>query len=153
MAILLTDVLADWAQSSVEVVARDRAAGRRAPTTAEITRSLTQAVISLRDGTGIGPIAKYARTYRELRLPVVPDGKGRYGWLDVVIWLPDVPGIVVEIDSRPNPASVQKLVFARDAGAFPLWVCFGKGGIERIDGVTVLGIRECVQGVLDTGAE
>lgn len=49
--------------------------------------------------------ARYLRTYRELRIPVVPDGKGRYGRLDVVIWLPGGPDIVVEIDSAPNAAS------------------------------------------------
>lgn len=126
--------------------------GCRSPTTAEITRSLTQAVTSFRDENVLGPIAKYARAYRELRLPVVPDGKGRFGRLDVVVWLPGVPDLAVGIDSRPNVSSAQKLTFARDAGACPLWVRFGTGGIEKIDGVTVLDIREAVQGVLDAGA-
>ncbi|MCL3999029.1 hypothetical protein [Streptomyces lavenduligriseus] len=85
------------------------------------------------------PLAPLARAYKELRLPVVPDGKGRYGRADVVVW----------IDSAPNPASAEKLVFARDAGAFPLWVRLGKGGIETIDGVMVLDIRDAVRGVLN----
>ncbi|MFB7031851.1 MULTISPECIES: zinc-ribbon domain-containing protein [unclassified Streptomyces] len=153
VAIMLGNILSDWSQRAAASVARDRANGHRPPATAEITRSLTQAVTSFRDENVIGPIAKYARVYRELRVPVVPDGKGRFGRLDVVVWLPGVPDLVVEIDSRPNPASAQKLTFARDAGAYPLWVRFGTGGIEKIDGVTVLDIRDIVQAVLDSGAE
>ena len=49
----------------------------------------------------------------------------------MVIWAPVLPDFVIEIDSAPNSASAQKLVFARDAGAFPLWVRFGSGGIEK----------------------
>ncbi|MFD3472047.1 hypothetical protein ACFWWM_38150 [Streptomyces sp. NPDC058682] len=153
MAIMLGNILADWSQRAAAAVARDRATGHRPPATAEITRSLTQAVTSFRDENVIGPIAKYARAYRELRVPVDPDGKGRFGRLDVVVWLPGVPDLVVEIDSRPSPASAQKLTFARDAGAYPLWVRFGTGGIEKIDGVTVLDIRDIVQAVLDSGTE
>ncbi|MGW5120861.1 hypothetical protein ACWEQ8_36310 [Streptomyces noursei] len=152
MAIMLKDILAGWSQGAAAAVAQNRANGHRPPTNAEITRSLTQAVTSFRNENVIGPIAKYARVYRELRLPVVPDGKGRFGRLDVVIWLPGVPDLVVKIDSRPNAASAQKLAFARDAGAYPLWVRFGTGGIEKIDGVVVLDIREAVQGILDAGA-
>ncbi|MFE7212450.1 hypothetical protein ACFU93_21145 [Streptomyces sp. NPDC057611] len=98
------------------------------------------------------PLATLARAYKELRLPVVPDGKGRYGRADLVIWLPGGADIVVKIDSAPNPASAQKLAFARDAGAFPLWVRFGKGDIEKIDGVMVLDVRDTVRGVCEAGA-
>ncbi|MEU6946634.1 zinc-ribbon domain-containing protein [Streptomyces sp. NPDC046316] len=153
VAIMLGNILADWSQDAAAAVARNRAHGHRPPGTADVTRSLTQAVSSFRDENVIGPIAKYARVYRELRVPVVPDGKGRFGRLDVVVWLPGVPDVVVEIDSRPNPASAQKLTFARDAGAYPLWVRFGTGGIEKIEGVTVLDIRDLVQAVIDSGAE
>ncbi|MGW3134211.1 hypothetical protein [Streptomyces sp. NPDC001123] len=66
----------------------------------------------------------------------VQDHAGRQVRADVVAWLPGGPNFVIEIDSAPNPASAEKLVFARDAGAFPLWVRFGKGGIETIDGVS-----------------
>ncbi|GAA2595921.1 MarR family winged helix-turn-helix transcriptional regulator [Streptomyces axinellae] len=34
------------------------------------------------------PLAPYARAYKELRQPVVPDDKGRYGRADVVVWIP-----------------------------------------------------------------
>ncbi|MFJ5841885.1 hypothetical protein ACIQGO_34955 [Streptomyces shenzhenensis] len=44
---------------------------------------------------------------------------------------------------------MQKLAFARDAGAFPLRVRFGEGGIDKPDGVTVLDLRQAVQGVCD----
>lgn len=62
-----------------------------------------------------------------------------------------IPDIVVEIDSAPNPASAQKLAFARDAGAYPLWLRFGKGSIEEIDGVSVLDFRDVVRAVQDAG--
>ncbi|RKN06999.1 hypothetical protein [Streptomyces radicis] len=73
-------------------------------------------------------------------MPVVPEGKGRHGRLDVVVWLPGGPDIVVEI------------AFARDAGAYPLWVRFGKGSIGKIDGVMVLDIRDAVRGVREAGS-
>jgi hypothetical protein len=149
-SVLLEEVLADWAKDAAEAVAENRTNGYPAPTTAEITRSLTRAVISMTDDEVFAPLARYLRTYRELRVPVVPDGKGRYGRLDVVIWMPGtIPDIVVEIDSAPNPASAQKLAFARDAGAIPLWVRFGSGSIEKIDGVSVLDLREAVRAVRD----
>jgi hypothetical protein len=149
VAFLLGEVLADWSQSAAEAVAQDRANGHRPPTTSELTRSLTRAVLSMCEESVFEPLAPFLRTYRELRLPVVPEGKGRYGRLDVVIWLPGGPDIVVEIDSAPNPASAQKLAFARDVGAVPLWVRFGTGSIDKIDGVMVLDIREAVRGVCD----
>ncbi|MEV4506635.1 zinc-ribbon domain-containing protein [Streptomyces klenkii] len=153
LAWLLGEILADWSQDAAEAVAANRANGHRPPTTAELTRSLTRAVLSLKDElVRDSPLAPLARTYKELRLPVVPDGKGRYGRLDVVIWLPGGPDIVVEIDSAPNPASAQKLAFARDAGAFPLWVRFGSGGTEKIDGVMVLDIRDAVRGVREASS-
>ncbi|MGK4586016.1 zinc-ribbon domain-containing protein [Kitasatospora sp. HPMI-4] len=153
LAWLLGEVLADWSQNAAEAVAANRADGHRPPTTAELTRSLTRAVLSLKDEfVHDSPLEHLARTYKELRVPVVPDGKGRYGRLDVVIWLPGGLDIVVEIDSAPNPSSAQKLTFARDAGAFPLWVRFGSGGIERIDGVMVLDIRDAVRGVCEAGS-
>lgn len=42
--------------------------------------------------------------------------------------------------------------FARDPGAVPLWVRFGSGGIEKIDGVTVLDIRDTVRCVCEASA-
>ncbi|MGW3046341.1 hypothetical protein ACWC9T_41715 [Kitasatospora sp. NPDC001159] len=153
LAWLLGEVLADWSQSAAEAVAANRADGHAPPTTAELTRSLTRAVLSLKDEfVRDSPLEHLARTYKELRVPVVPDGKGRYGRLDVVIWTPGGTDIVVEIDSAPNAASAQKLAFARDAGAFPLWVRFGSGGIEKIDGVMVLDIRDAVRGVCEAGS-
>ncbi|MET8181345.1 zinc-ribbon domain-containing protein [Streptomyces sp. NPDC005336] len=151
VAFLLEEVLADWSRDAAQAVAADRANGRPAPTTADITRSLTRAVLSLVDHSVFEPIVPYLRTYRELRLPVVPDGKGRYGRLDVVFCLSGGSDIVVEIDSAPNPASAQKLAFARDAGAWPLWVRFGSGAIEKIEGVMVLDIRDAVKAVREAG--
>jgi hypothetical protein len=66
--------------------------------TRTVTRNLTSAV---RDAAAATP---GARAYGELRVPVVRAGGVRYGRLDVVIWHPDYPDIVVEIDSRPTPS-------------------------------------------------
>ncbi|MCK2145288.1 zinc-ribbon domain-containing protein [Streptomyces diastaticus] len=145
IALVLADHLQDWAEDAAEQVAQDRADGYGPPGTPQITKALTSAVLDFAR-TIVGP---GCRAYQELRLPVVPDGKGRYGRADVVIWAPLLPDFVIEIDSRPNLASAQKLAFARDAGAFPLWVRFGSGGIDTIDGVTVLDLREAVHGVRD----
>lgn len=79
VAIMLGNVLADWAQrAAAAAAARDWANAHCLPGTAEITRSLPRAVTFFRDGV-IGPTAKYARVYRGLWMPVVPDGKGRFG--------------------------------------------------------------------------
>ncbi|MEU9983564.1 hypothetical protein [Streptomyces sp. NPDC050856] len=67
----------------------------------------------------------------------------------MVICTPLLPDLVIELASRPNPASAQKLAFARDAGAFPLWVRFGEGDIDNTGGVMVLDLREAVRGVCD----
>ncbi|MEW2290224.1 zinc-ribbon domain-containing protein [Streptomyces sp. NPDC047841] len=153
MAWLLGEVLADWSQRAAEAVAADRAKGHEPPATAEVTRVLTRVALSFKDElVRDTPLAPFARAYRELRLPVVPDGKGRYGRADVVVWVPGGPNFVIEIDSAPNPASAEKLVFARDAGAFPLWVRFGKGSIETIDGAIVLDIRDAVRDACKAGA-
>ncbi|MGW0949268.1 hypothetical protein ACWD4O_42995 [Streptomyces sp. NPDC002623] len=150
---LLGKILADWSQRAAEAVAADRAEGHGPPVTAEVTRVLTRVVLSFKDElVRDSPLAPFAPAYKELRLPVVPDGKGPYGRADVVVRVPGGPNFVIEIDSAPNPASAEKLVFARDAGAFPLWVRFGKGGVETIDGVMVLDIRDAVRDVCQAHA-
>jgi hypothetical protein len=80
-----------------------------------------------------------ARPLRELTVPVLRNT--RYGRLDVVVWSAFGPDTVVEIDSALNPASAQKLAFARDAGAMPIWVRFGEGRTDAPDGVTVIDLR------------
>lgn len=145
IALILADYLQRWADDAAGQVARNRATGYGPPSTPQITKALTAAVVDFAR-TVLGP---NCRAYRKLRLPVVPDGKGRYGRADVVMCTPLLPDLVIELDSRPNSATGQKLAFARDAGAFPLWVRFGDGGIDKIDGVMVLDLREAVRGVCD----
>ncbi|MFI6005734.1 zinc-ribbon domain-containing protein [Streptomyces sp. NPDC051366] len=131
--------LEDWAQH----VREEREAGRRVPaTTAEVTAALTEEIREFLRGLGDG-----AMVYKEVRVPVVPDGKTRYGRLDLVGWAPSpaIPDVVVEVDSAPNPSSVQKLEFVRDAGAVPLWVRFGTGGVEELEGVGVIDVRQAVR--------
>ncbi|MEU6655745.1 zinc-ribbon domain-containing protein [Streptomyces sp. NPDC046900] len=145
---LLATVFEDWAEDAAEQVGEMRAAGSGPPSTAQITKSLTEAMLEFAHAA----MEPSCRVYRELRLPVVPDGKSRYGRADVVIWSPPLPDFFVEIDSAHNPASAQKLAFARDAGAFPVWVRFGSGSIEMIDGVVILDLRETVRGVREAQA-
>src|SRR5690606_31655849 len=145
IAVVLADYLQRWTDDAAAQVARNRVEGYGPPSTPQITKALTGAVLYLAR-TALGP---NCRAYRELRLPVVPDGKRRYARADVVICSPLLPDLVIELDSRPNPASAQKLAFARDAGAFPLWVRVGDGGIDKTDGVMVLDLREAVRGVCD----
>ncbi|MFL4909432.1 hypothetical protein ACJ6WF_41180 [Streptomyces sp. MMS24-I2-30] len=135
IALILADYLQRWADDAVAQVAQNRATGYGPPRT-PLTKALTAAVLDFAR-TVLGP---NCRAYQELRLPVGPDGKVRYGRADVVICTPLLPDLVIELDSRPNPASAQKLAFARNAGAFPLWVRFGEGGIDKIDGVMVLAL-------------
>lgn len=48
------------------------------------------------------------------------------------------------IDSQPDPDAARKLEFARDAGAVPIWIRHGKGGITEPGGVAVIEAREPV---------
>ncbi|MEU6479826.1 hypothetical protein ABZ858_23655 [Streptomyces sp. NPDC047017] len=81
---LLGEILAAWSQRAAEAVAADRAKGYGPPSTAEVTRVLTKVMLSLKDElVRDSPLAPYARAYKVLRLPAVPEGKGRYGRADV----------------------------------------------------------------------
>ncbi|MFJ8628642.1 recombinase family protein [Kitasatospora sp. NPDC093550] len=104
------------------------------PSTAAFTRLLTKQVGD--PGRSLEGMFR-AQPYRELRLPVVPPGATRYGRLDTVICQPGAADIVVEIDSAPNASSAAELAFARDAGAVPIWLRFGKGNVDAPDGVVV----------------
>ncbi|MFD6911756.1 zinc-ribbon domain-containing protein [Streptomyces virginiae] len=136
------DVLAAWAEQWP--------ADHPVPvTTAAVTRSLTAELrgylqeLAEEDG---------GRVYAELQVPLIPDGAGRYGRMDLLGWSPKgIPAVVVEIDSRPNPSSAQKLTFARDRGAVPVWVRFGAGPVEELDGVAVVDARETVRALTARG--
>jgi hypothetical protein len=138
MAGLFAEWFGAWAREAVSSAAK----GSAALDTAQITGALTREVGYLSRNLD-GPVP--ARPYRELRLPVVPPGAGRYGRLDTVIWQPGFPDIAVEIDSAPNPAAAAKLAFARDAGAIPLWIRFGDGGTDAPEGVAVIDLRSAVR--------
>lgn len=111
------------------------------------TRNLTSAV---REAARATP---GARAYGELRVPVVRAGGVRYGRLDVVIWHPDLPDVVVEIDSAPNAESVRKLEFARDAGALPIWVRHGSGRITEPKGVAVIDVRPSIAAAIQAARD
>ncbi|GAA1027201.1 hypothetical protein GCM10009565_48270 [Amycolatopsis albidoflavus] len=79
--------------------------------------------------------------YRELTVPVTPGGARRYGRLDVVVNRPGRPDLVIEIDSAHNPRSVEKLLFARDAGAVPIWIRWLGGSLHEHPDITVIDLR------------
>ncbi len=122
------DVLTGWLREGLDELRRLAAEVDDAASTRGVTRWLTRAAV---DAARATPEAK---PYRELTLPVLCGTI--YGRLDVVIWQPRFPDIVVEIDSKPNPQSVRKLEFARDTGALAVWVRHGSGGITASHGVT-----------------
>ncbi|MGA5823494.1 zinc-ribbon domain-containing protein [Kitasatospora sp. NPDC094028] len=133
--------LTEWAEEALTAVRAEKAV----PETAAITRILTKEVGELGRSLSDPLFGIPAQPYRELRLPVVPPGATRYGRLDTVIRQIGARDIVVEIDSAPNPGSAAKLAFARDAGAVPIWIRFGKGGIDAPDGVAVIDLRASVR--------
>lgn len=122
------NALAGWLENSLHDLPRTA-------DTARVTRCLTYAAWDAADAT---PDAK---SWRELRLPVITPGTKNYGRLDVVIWHPHRPDIVIEIDSTAKRGSIQKLEFARDAGACPIWVRHGSGSIDVPDGIAVIDLR------------
>ncbi|WP_331731505.1 zinc-ribbon domain-containing protein [Kitasatospora sp. NBC_01300] len=146
MAEEFSDWFAGWADAAL--VEAQQAQG--VLSTAAFTRLLTKQVGDL--GRSLEGMVR-AQPYRELRLPVVPPGATRYGRLDTVICQPGAADIVVEIDSAPNASSAAKLAFARDAGAVPIWIRFGKGSIDAPDGVAVIDLRAVVSGIQGTAAE
>jgi hypothetical protein len=132
-------LLASWLEPVPALRAQLAAYGEENP-----TRHITGAIGRLvRDGAYLdGKYRSKRRVFGELRVPVVTrDSAVRYGRLDLVVWEPGVPDIVVEIDSAPNPGSVRKLEFARDAGAVAVWVRHGSGGIAAPEGVAVIDLR------------
>jgi hypothetical protein len=135
---LFTEWFEEWARQAVASAAKARAT----LDTARITDVLTRQVGYLARNLN-GPLP--AQAYRELRLPVVPPGAGRYGRLDTVIWQCGFADITVEIDSAPNPSSAAKLAFARDVGAFPLWIRFGTGNVDAPEGVAVIDLRDAIR--------
>jgi hypothetical protein len=85
--------------------------------------------------------------YRELSLPVTPGNSTRFGRLDLTVMRPDGPDLVVEIDSAHNAQTVEKLRFARDAGAVAIWVRWNAGRVGAPDGVHVVDLVEETRGL------
>jgi hypothetical protein len=143
---LFCDWLTEWAEEALTAArGRKDTKGKAGLETAAITRTLTKEAGELGRSLHDPLFGIPAQPYRELRLPVVPPGATRYGRLDTVIRQIGARDIVVEIDSAPNPGSAAKLAFARDAGAVPIWIRFGKGGTDAPDGVAVIDLRAPVR--------
>ncbi len=103
--------------------------------TADLTGLLTDALKEWAFGQGW-------RSWRELHVPL--RDQRVTGRLDLVIFRPDGPDIVVEIDARPNARSIAKLELARDVGALPIWLRWQRGTIETLDGVSVVDLTGSV---------
>lgn len=83
------------------------------------------------------------RGWRELRCPLAGDADARsVGRFDLVIFRPGLPEIVVEIDSANVDRSIAKLERARDLGAVPVWIRWSRGGVQHLDGVTVIDLTD-----------
>jgi hypothetical protein len=80
------------------------------------------------------------RAYKELGLPVAPDKAVRFGRLDLVV-LRRPADLVIELDSRHNAGSAEKLAYARNAGATAVWIRWLAGPIEAPPGVQVIDLR------------
>jgi hypothetical protein len=137
----LTDLLTTHVDAAAE-----RYGGGEAVRTADITRWLTELVVDWAYNQKRLPFERW-NVYRELTLPVTPGTSGRFGRLDVTALRPDGPDLVVEIDSAHKPESVQKLEFARDAGAVAVWVRWRGGRVETPDGVVVIDLVERTRGL------
>jgi hypothetical protein len=80
------------------------------------------------------------RSWRELHVPL-PDERST-GRLDLVVFRPGRPDIVIELDSRNVPRSIAKLELARDRGALPIWLRFGRGRTIALSGVHAIDLTE-----------
>jgi hypothetical protein len=112
---------------------------------AAMTRWLTEHVADWAYGQETKWRNRRWNVFRELSLPVAPGGSSRFGRLDVTIMRPDLPDIVVELDSTHNTGSVAKLEFARDAGAVPVWVRWHSGRLQAPEGVAVIDLIEATR--------
>ena len=82
--------------------------------------------------------------FREIRLPLAGDER-ESGRLDLVIFRPAMPELVIELDSKNDPRSVAKLERARDLGALAVWIRWNAGGTREIPGVHVLDLTRLVR--------
>lgn len=60
---------------------------------------------------------------------------------------PDGPDIVVEIDSTHKEQNIEKLAYARDAGAVAVWVRWHSGRLEAPNGIHVIDLVEATRGL------
>jgi hypothetical protein len=76
------------------------------------------------------------RSWRELQVPLADERST--GRLDLVVFRFRQPDIVIELDSANVPRSIAKLEVARERGALPVWLRFGRGRMVDIPGVHVV---------------
>jgi hypothetical protein len=115
--------------------------------TDRVTRFLTEAIKSWAYGQETQSRSRRWNVNGELSLPVTPGGSTRYGRLDLTVMRPDQPDLVIEIDSAHNEQSIEKLTFARAAGAAAVWVRWRGGRVDAPAGIPVVDLTEATRGL------
>lgn len=85
--------------------------------------------------------------YRELSLPLTPGGSARFGRPDLTVMRLDASDLVIEIDSEHKEQSVEKLAFARAAGATAVWVRWRGGRVDAPSGIAVIDLVDATRGL------
>lgn len=78
--------------------------------------------------------------YKEVGVPIDIDGQIRCRFCDLVVFRPDAPDLVIEIDSLYNRAALRKLAVARDAGAVAVWIRWGAGKVTPPPGIRLIDL-------------
>lgn len=115
--------------------------------TDRVTRFLTEAIKSWAYGQETQSRARRWNVYGELSLPLTPGGSTRYGRLDLTVMRPERPDLVIEIDSQHKEKSIEKLTFARAAGATAVWVRWRGGRVDAPAGIPVIDLTEATRGL------
>lgn len=139
-ALRCVDQIGQTLRSELDAFGREAALADWKPSVARVTRAFTETLASWAYERGWRP-------YRELKLPIAPVAKDRFGRCDLIVLRGAAPDVVIEIDSAPNVASEEKLRFAAAAGAIAVWVRWRAGGVVTPAGVHVLDLVEASRNV------
>ncbi len=113
---------------------------------AEVTRWLTETIAGWAYGQESARERRW-KVFRELSLPLAPSDSTRFGRLDLTVLPCDGRDLIVELDSTHKATSIEKLLFARDAGALAVWLRWHGGRVEQPEGVLVLDLVEDTRGL------
>ena len=132
----------DWLTPDADILTGLEAAMSRALVRAEQNSMSTAATTKAITNTLVAWARKAGYTaIKELSIPVVPIGGTAYGRVDLIVFRPGQPELVIEIDSANTARSVPKLEFARDAGTVSIWIRWKAGGLLPVEGVHTIDAR------------